>query len=105
MDLQHVDVGAQALDTGFDGVEDVLAGQADLVDHGAVVGAHLGDRRLRAVLLHAKVAFGEDDQLLARDAVLFDRLGDDFLGAAVGIYVGLLWLELARKTHNWTERR
>jgi len=42
----------------------------------------LPDSRL---LADVAVAFGEDDQLLAREIIFFDRLADNFLADAVGI--------------------
>lgn len=98
MDLQHVDVRPQARDALVDGVEDVLARQADAVDElRAVVGARREDGRLRAVLGDAEVAFGQDGDLVTRDGVLLERLADDFFAAAVRVDVRLLVLLVSER--------
>jgi len=118
VDLQHVDVGAQARDGGVDGVEDVsgaprqpvavrglvgasrrvgvdrkgrglLSRQAHPVDHRAGVAADLVDGQLRPVVVDAEVAFAQQDELVARDIVFADGLADNLLAAPVAVDVGL----------------
>lgn len=71
----------------------MLARQAHLIDHGPIVRHGLSNRRLLASGLDAEEALAQDDELLARDAVLLDGLADDLFRAAVGVDVGL-----------WTQR-
>ena len=81
VDLQHVHVGAEALDARLDGVEDGLARQAGAVGH------RLAEVVLLVLRGAGEEALGEDDELLARDLVLGDGLGDDLFGAAVAVVV------------------
>lgn len=67
----------------------MFAAQAHLVCHFAIIGGHGGDAWLGAGLVDAEVAFGENDELLARDVILLDGFADDFFGATVGVDVGL----------------
>ena len=89
MNLKHVDVGAEAFDALLDRVEDVLAAEADLVDHLAVVGGYAGDAQAGVFLDDAEVAFGEEDDFVARDVVLLQCLCDDLLRMAVGVDISL----------------
>ena len=89
MDLKHVDVGAEAFDALLDRVEDVLAAEADLVDHVAVIGGYAGDAQARVFLDDAEVAFGEENDFVARDVVLLQRLCDDLLRMAVRVDISL----------------
>lgn len=100
MDLQDIDVGAQSLHALLDRVEDVLAAQTDSVDHVAVVGGACGDGDGGVFFLHAKVAFGEDDDFVAGDVVLLESLSDDLLGVAVGVDVGLTMLDLLKNLYK-----
>ena len=70
MDLQHVDVGAEAGDGGVDGVEDVFPAQADTVYHLTVVGGDAADVGGAVVGRDAEVALGEDDDPVAGDVEL-----------------------------------
>ena len=100
MDLQHIDVCPESLDARFDGVEDVLSAEADLVHHSAVVDAHGAGHACGVVGGDAEEAFGEDDEFLARDGVLFDGFADYAFGFAVGVDVCCL-----RKTSMcWSEK-
>lgn len=59
----------------------MFTAQSGLVQHVAVVG---GDGvRGDVGGGHAEVAFCQDDELFAGDAVCFDRFSDDLFGAAV----------------------
>jgi hypothetical protein len=89
VDLEHIDICAETLDALLDGIEDVLAAKTDLVDHLAIVYRHGCDTECGILLVHAEVALGEEDKFLARDVVLLDGFGDDLLGDAVGVDVGL----------------
>lgn len=89
MDLKDIDVCSKALDTLLDGVEDVLTAETDLVDHLAVVGGNRCDTEGRVLFVYTEVAFREEDELVAGDVVLLDGFGDDLLGDAVGVDVGL----------------
>lgn len=40
------------------------------------------------ILAHGRKALGQNDNLLTRDIVFFDRLADDHLGRAIGVPVG-----------------
>ena len=98
MDLEHVDVGAEAFDALLDRVEDVLAAEADLVDHVAVIGGYAGDAQARVFLDDAEVAFGEENDFVARDVVLLQRLCDDLLRMAVGVDISLSRVSSADST-------
>ena len=92
MDLQYVEVSAQSAHAGVHRIENVLPGQANPVDPVAVVPACGGDRRLLASVVDSKIALGQDDYTVARDVVLCQGLSDDFLGATVGVDVGLFFI-------------
>lgn len=88
MDLQHVDVCAQALDALLYRIEDVLPTETNLVDGLAVVRRGEGDVAAEIRFVDAEVAFGEEDDLLARDVVLLEGFADDALRPAVRVDVG-----------------
>lgn len=89
MDLQHIDIRPQSLHARLHGIEDMFPRQADLIHHRPIIGADSRDAGLRARGVDAEVAFGEEDELGARDRVAGDGFGDDFFGAAVGVDVCL----------------
>ena len=89
MDLQHIDVRAQAVDAGIHRIEDVLPREADAVDEAAVVGARGRDRGHTAFVVNAEVAFGQDDDAGARDRVFLQSFAENLFRAAVGVDVGL----------------
>lgn len=89
VDLQHVDIGTQTLDTGVDGVENVLAGETHAVHEVTVVGPGGGNWGHFAFVVDTKEAFGQDDHAVAGDLVLLEGFAEDFFGAAVGVDVGL----------------
>lgn len=55
--LEDVNVCAEAFDALLDCVEDVLAAEADLVDHVPIVGGYGGDAEAWIVFVDAEVAF------------------------------------------------
>ena len=67
----------------------MLSAQADLIDCLAIVGRRLGDGATKVRFVDAKVAFREEDDLVARDVELLEGFADDTLGLAVGVDVGL----------------
>lgn len=89
MDLQHVDVCSQSLDTGINGVEDVFAGQANPVDEITVVNTGSRNGRKVTLVVHTEVALGEDDNSVTGNRELLQGFSNDFLGAAVGVDIGL----------------
>lgn len=89
VDLQDIDVCTKALDALLNSVEDVLAAEADLVDHLAVVDGHRCDTERWVFFVDTEVAFRKEDELVAGDVVLLDGFGDDLLGDAMGVGVGL----------------
>lgn len=89
MDLEDIDVRAQSLDALLYCIEDVLAAQTDLVHILAFVRVRSVDREPDVVFVDAKVALREDDDLAAGDIELLERLANNSLGLAVGVYVGL----------------
>jgi hypothetical protein len=89
VNLQNIDVCTKAFDALFNGVEDVLTAETNLVDHLAVVGRDRCDAEGRVFFVDAEVAFREEDDLVARDVVLLEGFADDLLGDAVGVDVGL----------------
>ena len=103
VDLEDVDVGTQALDTGVDGVEDVLAGETDAVDEFAVVDSRGGDRGHLAFVVNTKEALGEEDNAVAGDVVFLEGLAEDFFGLAVGVDVGLI-VSFEIRDGIWQER-
>lgn len=89
MDLQHVNVRPEPGDAVLDRVEDVLPREPRAVDKRAVVLAGRRDRGLLALVVDAEEALGQQDHPVARDRVFGQRFAEDFLGAAVGVDVGL----------------
>ena len=67
----------------------MLAAEADLVDHSTVIDGACRDGNGRIFINDAEVAFREEDELVAGDVVLLDGFGDDLLGDAVGVNIGL----------------
>lgn len=94
--LQHVDISAQALHAPLDGVEDVLSRQADTINPWSVVDGESGCVDRSSGLVDVVEAFGEDDDVLARDVVFFEELAQDLLGRSVG--VGICDVERADTT-------
>lgn len=89
MDLQHIDVGAQALNASVHRVEDVLAGQAHAVDKFAVVACRCRNGRKPTPVIHAEVTLGQDDDAVARDVVLLQSLAENRFRSAVGVDIRL----------------
>ncbi|GAV28461.1 hypothetical protein PMKS-001932 [Pichia membranifaciens] len=90
VDLEDVNIGAETLGGGCDGVEDVFAGQAAGIDELHVVWVLIGkavDGEARGVCVDGVVALGEDHDCVAGDAVLLEELPDELFGNAVGIHV------------------
>lgn len=91
MDLQQVDVTcAQALQTRVYGVEDGRPAQTALVDVVFALPDLFGvlDMRDGRFFADNAKAFGQQDQLLARDLVFLDGRADQLFGDAVGVDVG-----------------
>lgn len=89
MDLQHIDVSAQTLDTSVDCVENVLARQTGTVDPGTVVTSTSGDGRLGTLVVDAEETLGHNHHAVAGDVVFLQCLTHNLLRAAVGVDVGL----------------
>ena len=89
MNLQHVDVSAQTLDTRINRIKDVLAGQANTVDKVPIIAGCRGDGWEFALVIHAEEALGQDDYAVARDVVLFQGFANYLLGSAMGIDISL----------------
>lgn len=89
VDLQNIDVCTQALYALLDSVEDVFAAKTDLVDHVAIIGRDRCDTKGWVFFVDAEVAFREEDDLVTGDVVLLEGFGNDLLGDAVGVDVGL----------------
>lgn len=89
VDLQNIDVCAEALDALLDSVEDVFAAEADLVDHLAIIGGYRRNTERWILLVDAEIAFREENELVAGNVVLRDGFGDNLLRDAMGIYVCL----------------
>lgn len=90
MDLQNVNVRAQALHACINGIKDVFPAQPLPIDHVSVIARGLRDRARDVALVDTEVAFREDDNLGARDVVLFEGFPDDSLGDAMGVDIGLV---------------
>jgi hypothetical protein len=90
VDLENVDVGAQALNAGVDGVENVLAGETDAVHELAIVDSRGGDRGHLAFVVDTEEALGQEDNAVAGDVVFLEGLAEDFFGLAVRVDVGLI---------------
>ena len=97
VDLQQVEIwSVEAREGSIDGGEDGLPRQAGLVYIvfalldllGIVDGADAG------LFADGAVAFGQDEELVTRDVVLFDGFADDELGVAVGVDVGCVPLRV-----------
>lgn len=88
VDLEHVNVSAETLNTTVHGLEDMLPREADLVHAGPIVTGQVGWVDGSLVLVDELETFGHDDELGAGDVILLDGGADDFLGAAVGVGVG-----------------
>ena len=97
MDLQQVQVRrVEAGERGLDGGEDGLPREAALVDVVLALPDLLAEVDVPhfGLLADDAVAFGEDDELVARDVVFFDGFADYGLGEAVGVDVGGIPLDL-----------
>lgn len=79
MDLQDIDVGAQALDGRVHGVEDVFPRKTTLVYGFTGVVGGVDDLRADVVFVDAKEAFCEDDDFGAGNVVFFEGFADDAL--------------------------
>jgi hypothetical protein len=91
VNLEQVNVlSAQAAQRGVDLVEDGGARQVELVDVvlGGLVRVPLGVVPHLGLLAHAPVALCHDDDFLARDLVLAQRLAHNLLANPVGVHVG-----------------
>ena len=104
MNLQHIDIRTQPLDTRLDRIKNMLPRQPHLIHKLPIVNAVLGripfaSRRSRRI--NAEETFGENDQFRAWDFVLADGFADDFFGAAEGVDVGLFW----GSTLVWNEKK
>lgn len=77
VDLQHIDVRAQPLNTGIDRIEDMLPGETDAVDEGAIIAGRGRDGREVAFVVDAEEALGQDDDAVAGDVVLLQGFADD----------------------------
>jgi hypothetical protein len=96
VDLQYIDVCAQPLDTGIDGVEDMLAGETNTVDdHWAIVHSRghelllLRHSRELFRVKDAAIAFGENDDSFTANVVVLQGLANDTLGVAEGVEISL----------------
>lgn len=100
VDLQDVDIRAEALDALLDRVEDVLTAETNLVDHFAVVSGNRCDAEGWVLFIDAEVAFGEEHELVAWNTVLLDGFGNDLLGDAMRVDIGLKRLIVSHKLHR-----
>lgn len=91
MDLKHIDIRSQTLNTSVDSVEDVLARETDAVHKVAVVLARGRDGGKLALVVDAEEALGEDNDAIAGDGVFLEGFAEDLLGDAVGVDVGLFY--------------
>ena len=92
MNLQHIDIRTQPLDTRLHRIKDMLPRQPHLIHKVPVIGAVFGRIPLparRARRINAEETFREKDDFRARDVVFTDGFADDFFGAAEGVDVGL----------------
>lgn len=90
LDQEDVDVCAEALDAGLDGIEDVFAGQAQSIHISAVVVCCGKNLHLRlSWSTDGPSTFGDDDNALARDLIGCKGLADDLLRHAVRVEIGL----------------
>ncbi len=105
MNLQQVHVlNVHALQRGLNSREDRSSRQTALVDVILGLGDLLavGDGANIGSLSNVTKAFGENDQLMARDVVLFDRLSNDFFAYAVGVDLAFVSLRSFATTCSLT---
>lgn len=88
MDLQHVDVGAEALNAVLDSVKNVLPRQADLVNARPVVARENRGINGAFCLINKLEALGHDDEFGSRDVVVLDGCAENLLRPAVGVGIG-----------------
>src|SRR4051812_32196788 len=61
VDLQHVDICAEAGDRGVDGIKDMLPAEPNTVYHLAIVDGHASNVGGTIIRCDTKITFGEDD--------------------------------------------
>lgn len=90
VDLQDINVCAETCHACIHGIEDVLSGQAYLIDIPSVIGALGPNPWLIATRIDTKVAFAQDNDLGTRYVIFPQGFSDDFFGATIRVYVCLL---------------
>jgi hypothetical protein len=93
MDLQDIQISPEPGDTGINGIEDVLPGKPNPIDHNSIVYTHprkhLDWAQAFWVFWKTAEAFRHDDYLFARDFVLSQGLAYDSFCIPEGVDVGL----------------
>lgn len=100
MNLEHIQIRAKSLDASIHSSEDMLPRQPNAIHHDPIVNTHPGQLFLirQSIQItwvwNPTVAFRQDDDSLARDVVFLQSLGDNTLGLAKGIDIGLAVVNL-----------
>jgi hypothetical protein len=86
VDLEYVNVRSQSLDASINSIEDMLATKSNSIDHMPII-RHSHDSiqiSLRSNrLVDTKEALRKDDEVLAWNVVLLDRLSYDNFGCSL----------------------
>lgn len=89
MDLQYINVGSQALDTGVYSIEDMLARQTNAIDKVAAITCCGSDRWEFALVVNTVETLCQDHDAITRDVVLRQGFADDLLRSAMRIDIRL----------------
>ena len=88
LDLQHIDVGAEPLNTSFNCIEDVFPRKPDAIDSRSVVDGEFGNIQRSTTFINPMKTFRKNHDLMARDVVCLEEFAHNFLALPVRIGVG-----------------
>jgi hypothetical protein len=89
VNLQHINVGSQSLDTGVHSIEDMLARQTNAVDEVAAIACRSSDRWEFAFVVNTVETLCQDHDAVTWDVVLRQGFADDLLGPTMRIDIRL----------------
>lgn len=92
MYLKEVYVRTQSFDTCINCVKNVFPTESDSIDHDAIVGCALLQRKLSPIMADTKVTFGEQRDVLAGNIIFFQSFANDALAVSMRVEVGLFVL-------------
>lgn len=87
MNLENIDISPKSLNTRINRIKDMLPRQSNSVNHIALILTASRNGGELALVINTIEALGHDHDPVARDIVCLQRLADDFLRAAVRVYI------------------